>query len=137
LIWSAAAEGEDNETSDAALAEPERHDRIFAHVSRCESTYSFNTGPEEKRCRRGSLPSTRASFLGTVQGKLPLCHRTPSLPLYIADFQPYARPDGVKLTLMSEGVVIIFSRASKFGVYDVHGRDELLHCFLLDLDPSI
>jgi hypothetical protein len=42
LIWNAAAEGEDNEPGDAAFAEPERHDRIFAHVSRCESTYSFN-----------------------------------------------------------------------------------------------
>jgi hypothetical protein len=43
LIWSAAAEGEDNEPGDAAFAEPESHDRTFAHVSRCESTYSFNT----------------------------------------------------------------------------------------------
>jgi hypothetical protein len=32
----------------------------------------------EKRCRRASLPCTRASFLGTVQGNLTLCHRTPN-----------------------------------------------------------
>ncbi|MFT5242027.1 MAG: hypothetical protein ACI9X0_003016 [Kiritimatiellia bacterium] len=43
LIWSAAAEGENNEPGDAAFAEPERHERIFVHVSRCECTYSFNT----------------------------------------------------------------------------------------------
>ncbi|MFT5241288.1 MAG: hypothetical protein ACI9X0_002266, partial [Kiritimatiellia bacterium] len=69
-----------NEPGDAAFAEPERHDRIFAHVSRCESTHSFDTSVKKRRCRRVSLPRTCASFLGTVQGKLTLCHRTPNFP---------------------------------------------------------
>ncbi|MFT5240100.1 MAG: hypothetical protein ACI9X0_001069, partial [Kiritimatiellia bacterium] len=54
----------------------------------------FTTAPEERRCRRVNLPCTRASFLGTVQGKLTLCHRTPIFPLHIAYFQRYGRLDG-------------------------------------------
>ncbi|MFT5473837.1 MAG: hypothetical protein ACI9OU_002625, partial [Candidatus Promineifilaceae bacterium] len=45
----------------------------------------------------------RASFLGTVQGKLTLCHRTPSSPLHIGYFQRYGRLDGLRLTRMASG----------------------------------